>query len=130
MFNVNVLAVLVATVVVFLISGVYYAVLGKRMARLSPAYAGDRRSAVATVVVELIRGLVLSAVIAGLAAGLGLDGLGQALLLTLALWVAFPAVLLTGSVFHERVPPQLAAIHGGDWLVKLIVIAGIVILWP
>ncbi len=23
-------------------------------------------------------------------------------------------------MFHERVPPKLAAIHGGDWLVKLV----------
>jgi len=43
--------------------------------------------------------------------------------------VAFPVVLLTGSVFHERVPPRLAAVHAGDWLMKLVVIAGIVTVW-
>lgn len=49
--------------------------------------------------------------------------------LALALWVAFPAVLLAGSVFHERVPVPLAAIHAGDWLIKLLLITGIVGLW-
>ena len=59
----------------------------------------------ATVAVELVRSLVVAVAVAALAAGLGLDGLVQALLLGLALWAAFPVVLLTGSVFHERVPP-------------------------
>ncbi len=39
-----------------------------------------------------------------------------------AAWVAFPVVLLVGSVVHEGVPPLRAAIHAGDWLVKLVVI--------
>ncbi|BDD83875.1 hypothetical protein TPB0596_36380 [Tsukamurella pulmonis] len=39
------------------------------------------------------------------------------------LWVAFPLVLLTGSIIWERVPWQTAAIHAGDWLLKLVLIA-------
>lgn len=46
--------------------------------------------------------------------------------MALALWAAFPLVLLTGSVVWENVPPALAAIHAGDWLAKLMVIAVIV----
>jgi hypothetical protein len=38
-------------------------------------------------------------------------------------------VLLTGSVIHENVPWKLAAIHAGDWLVKLVVVTVIVSLW-
>jgi len=49
--------------------------------------------------------------------------------LGLALWVGFPTVILAGSVFHEKVPPTLAAIHAGDWLLKLLAIAGIVAVW-
>jgi hypothetical protein len=29
----------------------------------------------------------------------------------------------------EKVPPKLAAIHAGDWLLKLLVIAVIVSVW-
>jgi hypothetical protein len=29
----------------------------------------------------------------------------------------------------ERVHPRLAAIHAGDWLLKILVIAVIVVLW-
>lgn len=127
--DLNVLAILLATVVAFVISGVYYAALGARLARLSPAYAEPGGPAVATIALELVRSLVVAVAVAALAAGLGLDGLAQALLLGLALWVAFPVVLLLGSVIHERVPPLLAAIHSGDWLLKLAAVASIVTVW-
>lgn len=126
---VNIVAVAVAAVVAFLISGIYYAALGTQLARLSPAYADDGRSTPATVVVELIRNLVVASVVAGLTVGMDVDGVTEPLLLALVLWVAFPVVLLLGSVFHERVPPFLAAIHSGDWLLKLVAIATIVTAW-
>jgi hypothetical protein len=50
-------------------------------------------------------------------------------LLGLALWLAFPVILLLGSVVHERVPWQLAALHAGDWLVKLLVVSLVVGTW-
>ncbi|WP_218604128.1 DUF1761 domain-containing protein [Pseudonocardia abyssalis] len=122
----NPLAVGVAAVAAFVASGAYYGALAARLARLSPAYAGERRSVATTAGFELVRNVVLALVIAGLAAGLGVTALGPALLLALALWVAFPAVLLTGSVFHERVPVALAGIHAGDWLLKVLIITLVV----
>lgn len=127
--DLHLVAVLLSAVVAFLISGGYYAALGERLARLSDAYAGSDRPGATTVVVELVRNLVVSLVVAGLSSRLELDGAGPALLLALALWVAFPVVLLAGSVFHERVSPALAAIHAGDWLLKLAAISLIVTLW-
>jgi Protein of unknown function (DUF1761) len=126
----NLLAVLVSAVAAFLASGAYYAVLGARLARLSPAYAGPGRSAPVTAVVELVRGGVVAAAVAWLVEAAGVTGLGPALVFALVLWVAFPVVLLAGSVFHERVPVALAAIHAGDWLLKLVLITGITALWP
>jgi hypothetical protein len=126
---VNLLAIVVSAAVTFVVSGAYYAVLGSRLAQLSPAYAGARRPAAVTAVVELVRGGIVAAAIAWLVAGLGIGGLAPAVGLALVLWVAFPAVLLSGSVFHERVPVALAAIHAGDWLLKLVLIAGIVTVW-
>jgi hypothetical protein len=38
-------------------------------------------------------------------------------------------VLLIGSVIWENVPPALAAIHAGDWILKLLAIGLIVTLW-
>jgi hypothetical protein len=126
---VNVLVVIVSAVVAFLASSAYYAALGSRLAELSPAYAGPRRSAPVTALVELVRGGAVAAAVAWLVAGLGIGGIVPGLGLALVLWVAFPAVLLSGSVFHERVPVALAAIHAGDWLMKLVLVTGIATVW-
>ena len=125
----NVLAVLVSTLVAFGISGAYYAAVGTRLAQLSPAYAEPGGPAAATIALELLRSLVVAVAVAALVVGLGLDALGPALVLGLGLWVSFPVVLLLGSVIHERVPPLLAAIHAGDWLLKLAAVALIVTVW-
>jgi hypothetical protein len=46
-----------------------------------------------------------------------------------ALWVGFPLVLWVGAVVHEDTPVRLAAIHEGDWLVKLLVITLLIGIW-
>lgn len=38
--------------------------------------------------------------------------------------------LWTGAMIHEDTPWKLAVIHAGDWLVKLLVVAVIVTVWP
>jgi hypothetical protein len=79
--------------------------------------------------VEVAKHLVVAAVVAGLAAGIGTTAWPTAVLLGLALWVGFPVILLLGSVVHENVPWRLAALHADDWLVKLLLIAVIVGIW-
>jgi hypothetical protein len=124
------LAIAVASVAALVLSGVWYGVFGGRLARLHPAYVDGGTPSGSDVVVELVRNLILAAVVAGLASQIGVETWPGTILLGLALWVGFPLVLLTGSVYHEKVPVPLAAIHGGDWLLKLLVISVIVGLWP
>lgn len=129
MIDVNYLAVAVAAVAAFIVSTVWYMAFAKRMATLNEAYADQARTPPWKVLVELVRSLVVASVLAGLASLLEIEDLTGAVLLGLSMWVGFPVALLTGSVIWERVPPQLAAIHAGDWLLKLLVIAIIVGLW-
>lgn len=124
------LAIAVAAVAAFILSGVWYAVFGGRLSRLHPAYADGGAPSGSIVVVELVRNLVVATVTAGLISRLPVETWPGAIMLGLALWVGFPVVLLSGSVYHEKVPAQLAAIHGGDWLLKLMAIAAIVTVWP
>jgi hypothetical protein len=124
------LAIAVAAVAAFILSGVWYATFGGRLSRLHPAYADGGATSASTVLVELVRNLVVATVIAGLISRLPVEAWPGAIVLGLALWVGFPVVLLSGSVYHENVPAQLAAIHGGDWLIKLLAIALIVTVWP
>jgi Protein of unknown function (DUF1761) len=69
------------------------------------------------------------AVVAGLAARGEIDEWTGGLLLALALWIGFPLVLWTGALIHENTPIRLAAVHAGDWLVKLLAVAVLVSVW-
>ena len=51
------------------------------------------------------------------------------LVLGLVLWIGFPLVLWTGAMVHERTPLRTAALHGGDWLVKLLALGLLAGLW-
>ena len=124
--DVDVVAVLIATVAAFLLGGGYYAALGDQLAAASGPDASTGSTAPWMVGVELGRCLVLSAVVAGLAAQGDIDGLAGGLALGLALWIGFPLVLWIGAIVHEGTRVRLAAIHAGDWLIKLLAISAIV----
>jgi len=49
----------------------------------------------------------------------------QGALLGAGLWT-LPVVLLIGSVVHESTPSRSAALHAGDWLVKLVALGAII----
>lgn len=126
------LSIIAAVVAAFIVSAVYYAVLGSHLALLSDAYAnaGSRaRPPAWTMVVEIVRNLAVAVVIAELATRMDIKDPPGSMLLGLGLWLGFPVVLFSGSIVHERYPWRLAAIHAGDWLLKLLVIALIVTLW-
>ena len=106
----------------FVWGGASSAVLGGRLAVVRVAAAAMPPWKLAA---ELARCLVLAAVVAGLAAQGGINGWAGGLALGVALWVGFPLVLWTGAMLHERVPLALAAIHAGDWLLKLLLVAAI-----
>ena len=81
------------------------------------------------VLVELVRSFVVAYVLAVLFGLVGVAGFIGAVGLGLLMWVGFPVVLLVGSVIWDKVPLKLAAIHAGDWLVKILLVSIIVGLW-
>lgn len=119
-------AIGLATAAAVAASGAWYAAFGRRLAQLDDAYAEDTAAAGWVVPVELARSGTVAVTVSALAARTGVTGPREAVQLGLALWVAFPVVLLTGSVVHEKVPWQLAAIHAGDWLGKLLLVTLVV----
>jgi hypothetical protein len=121
------IAVPAAALAALVASGVYYGALADVLARTRTTEV-PARSGGATALVELVRNVVLAAGAALLLIALGLTGLVPALLLAAGLWLAFPVVLLAGSVFHEGVPATSALLHAGDWLLKLAIVLGVVAL--
>ena len=67
--------------------------------------------------------------VAGLAAQGEIDDWSGGLALGLALWIGFPLVLWTGAMIWENTPWRQAALHGGDWLAKLVVVGVLVSVW-
>jgi hypothetical protein len=110
------LELLVGTVAAFLAGGAYYTVFATEDGDMAPW----------KFAVEVLRCLVLVAVVAWLASEAGIDDLAGGLVLGGVLFVGFPLVLWTGAIIHENTPPKLAVLHGGDWLVKLLLVGAIV----
>jgi hypothetical protein len=52
-----------------------------------------------------------------------------ALVLGLVLWLGFYVVQLAGAVIWDQMPWELGAVHAGDWLVKVLVIAVLAGAW-
>ena len=125
--DIDLLAVLVATATAFVLGGAYYAVLGDELATVSEAAAAaSDQPQPWMLAVELLRCLVLALVVAGVSAQGEIDEWSGGLALGAALWVGFPVVLWVGAIVHEKTPVKLAAIHAGDWLVKLLAVGVIV----
>jgi hypothetical protein len=126
----NYLAIGVAVVVAFVASTVWYTVFGAERDRLlGTRGAASERPPVWMMLVELARSFVVAYVLAVLFGLVGVTGFFGAVGIGLMMWVGFPVVLLVGSVIWDKVPFKLAAIHAGDWLVKLLLMAVIVGLW-
>jgi len=135
MVHLNYLAVLVAAVAVFVLGWLWYSPLlfykpWMRLRGLDPGAAmAGAKMPTGKLLIELVRCFVLACVVARLVALLGVSSWMGAVHVGLSLWVGFPVILLTGSVLWDNVPWRVAAIHAGDWLVKLLVIPIIVSAW-
>ncbi len=120
------LGIAVAAVAGFVLSSVYYAVVTPLERRALGDRALDRgRPRAWKVAAELLRTALLAGVFAWIAAQADLRSLPGSLLLAAVLWIGFPVTLLTGSVTWEKVPPVTAAMHAGDWLLKLLLIGAV-----
>jgi hypothetical protein len=133
MSGINYWAVLVAAVAAFVLSAVWYTIFGKaRMAMLSddPRSTADMRKVPAwKKAVELVRELIIVYVVARFVVLMGIADWKTAVQLGIWFWFGFVFMILVGSVTWDNVPWKLSAIHAGDWLLKLPLMAVIVSVW-
>ena len=130
MLGINYLAVVVAAALAFVASAVWYIVFGKELAKVSTAFAeGQRKRQPWKMLAVIAQSLVLALVLAYFLGLIGnVDWMG-AIRIGVLLWIGLSAVQWVGSIMWEKVPLKMAAIHAGDWLVKLVLIAVIVSVW-
>jgi hypothetical protein len=132
MRRMNYLAVLVAAVAEFVVSAVWYTVFGNAWMELhdvDSATAANMGISAWTMLFVIGQSLVVAFVLAYFVGHLGIVDWKGAAGLGALVWV-FPAMILLGSIVHENVPLMLAAIHAGDWLVKLLLMTVILGVWP
>lgn len=111
-------------------SGLYYSLFSKKRQQLSLVPNPDAKRPHPTfILLEIARTIVLAVVLAYLIDRLHLTTIADALWCSLLIWLAFPFMLLTGSVMYEKFPAKLAVIHMGDWAIKLPLMIGIIALW-
>jgi hypothetical protein len=118
MSNVNVLAVVVATVAAFVLSSAWKTVLAPGQAgsvQLMPWRLGGLGGT-----------LVLALAFAAVAGHFAIVTWPDAVVLAM---VCVPPLVLSSAVVWDRVTVRLAAVRSGDWLVKLLVIATVVGVW-
>jgi Protein of unknown function (DUF1761) len=128
----NYVSIAAATVAAFVEGSLYYSPLmfGPLWMQLSGMDPGAAAKVSPWAVVgEIARDFVLTYVVARLVAGLSDGNWRSATGLGLWLWIGFPLMLLSGSVMWQGVSWKIAAIHAGDWLVKLLLITAIVGSW-
>ncbi len=131
LLRINYWAVIVAAVAAFVGSSAWYVVFGNELAKVSPVFAElqAQKPAAWRMLVVFAGSLVLSFVLAfviglkGDVTWMGAVGIGC------LLWLGLSAVQWVSSMVWENVPVTMAAIHAGDWLMKLVVISAIVGVW-
>ena len=125
-------AIAAASLLAFVASMVWYMAFAARRSKLlglTPAAGATRRPPPLKIVAELARNVVFAAALSWLIVATGMTDLAGAVRLGLLVWIAFPVLILAGSVLWENVPWRLALIHAGDWLVKLVLVSAVLAVW-
>lgn len=133
MFEINFVAVIAATVAAFMMGAVWNSVLfGNMIMKLQdPSWdaSEDTRPPMWKLFIEFVRCFIVAFVLAYFVVQFDVAGWVGAVQLGALVWIGFPAMILLGAVLWENEPWKLAAIHVGDWLVKLLLVAVILGVW-
>jgi uncharacterized protein YebE (UPF0316 family) len=127
------LAIVVTTLAAFIFSSVWYTVFGKARMKLLgndlSATADIRRVPTWKKLLELARTFVVTLVMAHVIALTAIVSWLDAVQLGIWIAIGFPVMILVGSVTWDKRPWQLAAIHAGDWIIKVLLMAVMLSVW-
>lgn len=126
MIRYRAIGVIVAVICSFLASSLWYspALFGNEFFALSGVVASSQPDP-AKVAGEILRNVILALAILWLLTRQRPTRFRSVLVLAGILWIGFPVMLLSGSVMWQNVPPELAIIHCGDWLIKILLMTSV-----
>ena len=115
------MGIILAAVCAFAASSLWYSpfLFGRQFLALSGVTSSPTPDG-SKIAAEILRNLLLASVICWLLVRQETNRLRAPLDLAAMLWLGFPFTLLSGSVLWQNVPPELALIHSGDWLIKIL----------
>jgi hypothetical protein len=131
MLRINYPAVVVAAFAAFVMSSLYYSplLLGNVWRAVDPVATSGMKPSLGKMLIEIARTLVVTYVLARILASHGAGDWMSALQLAFWLWLGFSAMMWVGAIMWEKTPWPIAAIHSGDWLLKIILVALILGAW-
>ena len=127
--RVNVFAVVVAGLAGFAFSLVWYSPFLFGWVWVTASGEAATAMPLWKMLVAPLRELISAYVLAWLVLRLDIRNWKDAAGLGVGLWFAFYVVQLTGAVIWDGMAPALGAVHAGDWLGKMLVMALIVNAW-
>jgi hypothetical protein len=135
--QINWLAVIVASVAALVIGIIWYLppTFGARWAGFVTGYTGLSDADLMpaniplTMLLWLLGFIVNALALALLIQGMGINNLGDGILLALIVWAGFGLVLSSWPVIHARQPAGLWLLNGAAFLVMQLVMATILTLW-
>lgn len=133
MLRTNHLAVISAAAAAFVVGAAWYSPLlfGRTYMALrgmDPNATTEVSMPAGEILGEFARWLVIAYVLSRFIVLLGIGDLADALVFGGWMWIMIYTALM-GSVLHEGTPWRLYAIHAGDGLVKILLIASILGVW-
>ncbi len=131
MKKINPVSIVVAAIVAFILSGLYYTVFGSiwnHLRGLDPSITPVPTAF--EIVAQLIRNLINAFVFAYIYKRFEIGNLKSAIGLGLVIWFGFQAMQIVGGVIHENYPLGLYGLHVGDALMTTLVMTTIVVGWP
>lgn len=128
---VNYWAVIVATLVAYVISTVWYSpgLFGNRWMKLSKFKKSDIKVGTSTMVIGFIAYFIMNLVIAYLVSFAGINTLAFGLFFGLFLWVGFVATTLITQVLYEGKSVELYLINSVHSLIWMAISAGLFAVW-
>lgn len=136
MYTINFWPILVASIVAFVISALWYSpvLFGKEWMSLTKMTEADMAAAKAGGVwkyylIQFIVTLVLFCVLAFLLASTGTTGAGNGAFIGFLTWLGFVATMHVGRIIWERKPLKLALIQGVADLVNMVIGGAIIGMW-
>ena len=129
----NPVAVISAAAAAFVVGALWYSPLlfgttYMELRGMDPNATPEMRMLAGEVVGEFARWFVVAYVLSRFIGPLSIGDLKGALVIGGWMWIAIYTALM-GSVLHEGTPLRLYAIHAGDGLVKVLLIASILGVW-